>query len=202
VSDLRTPGTTKEDLMSTVAAQPFSGTFRADPVHSSIAFAIRHSGVYTYRGSLSDVGATLHADDAGTTLDGCGRVDSISVVEPPAFRAHVLGPDFFDAERHPEIAFSSTEVRLARDGRAEVDGELSIRGVTRLVTATGRYEGPRADVFGGEVAGLHLQTSFDRRDFGFDWQMEMPDGDAGLGWDVELEIDLRLARDDDGGEEW
>lgn len=186
--------------MSAVAAQPFSGTYRADPVHSSFAFAVRHSGLYRYRGSLSDVAATLRADGAAPTLEGSAGVDSISIVEPAEFRAHVLGPDFFDAESHPQTTFRSTEVRLAGDGRAEVDGELTIRGVTRPVAATGRYEAPRPGAFGGEVAGLQLQTSFDRRDFGFDWQMELPGGGDALGWDVELDIELRLERDDEGGE--
>jgi polyisoprenoid-binding protein YceI len=182
--------------MSAVAAQPFSGTYRADRAHSSFAFSVRHSGVYTYRGSLSDVTATLRADGAAPTLEGSARVDSISVVEPPAMRAMVLGPDFFDAERHPEITFRSTAVRLASDGRAEVDGELTIKGVTRPISAIGRYGSPRPDAFGGEVAGLQLQTSFDRRDFGFDWQMELPDGGDTVGWDVELDVELWLKRAD------
>lgn len=183
--------------MSTVAPHPFSGTFRADPVHSSFGFAVTHSGVYRYRGSLSDVAATLRADGDATTLEGTARVESISIVEPPEFRANVLGPDFFDVERHPEVTFRSTDVRLADDGRAEVDGELTIRGVTRPVTATGRYEAPRPAPFGGDAAGLQLGTTFDRRDFGFEWQMELPDGGDVLGWDVELDIELRLVRDDE-----
>jgi polyisoprenoid-binding protein YceI len=107
----------------------------------------------------------------------------------------VLGPDFFDAERHPQITFRSRAVRLADDGRAEVDGELTIRGVTHPVTATGHYAPPRPSSF-GEVAGLQLHTSFDRRDFGFDWQMELPGGGNAVGWDVEVDIDLLLTRED------
>ena len=129
--------------MATVAAQPFSGTYRAQPVPSTFAFAVRHSGVFWYRGSLSDVTATLRGDGDALALEGSARVDSISVVEPAAMRASVLGPEFFDAERHPEITFRSTAIRLADDGRAEVDGELTIRGVTRPVTASGRYASPR-----------------------------------------------------------
>ena len=181
--------------MSTVAAQPFSGTYRAQPQPSSFAFAVRHSGVFWYRGSLSDVAATLRADGDGLTLEGSARVDSISVVNPPAMRASVLGPDFFDAERHPEIMFRSTAVRLADDGRAEVDGELTIRGVTRPVSAGGHYAAPRLAAF-GEVAGLQLQTSFDRREFGFEWQMELPGGGDAVSWDVEMDIDLLLKRED------
>ena len=104
--------------MATVAAQPFSGTYRAQPVPSSFAFAVRHSGVFWYRGSLSDVTATLRGDGDALALEGSARVESISVVEPAAMRASVLGPEFFDAEHHPEITFRSTAVRLADDGRA------------------------------------------------------------------------------------
>ena len=125
--------------MSTVAVQPFAGTYRAQPAPSTFAFAVRHSGVFWYRGSLSDVAATLPGDGDALALEGSARVDSISVVEPAAMRASVLGPEFFDAERHPEITFRSMEVHLDDDGLVAVDGELTIRGVTRPVTASGRY---------------------------------------------------------------
>jgi polyisoprenoid-binding protein YceI len=181
--------------MASVAVQPFSGTYRAQPVASSFAFAVRHSGVFWYRGSLSDVAATLRGDGDDVALEGSARVDSISVVEPPAMRASVLGPDFFDTDRHPEITFRSTAVRLADDGQAEVDGVLTIRGVTRPVTASGDYAPPRPSGF-GEVAGLQLRTSFDRREFGFEWQMELPGGGDAVGWDVQVDIDLLLKRED------
>ncbi|HEY1479029.1 MAG TPA: YceI family protein [Gaiellales bacterium] len=180
--------------MSTVAANPFSGTYLALPEPSSFAFAVRHSGVFRYRGSFSDVSATLHGD--GLTLEGSARVDSISVVEPAAMRASVLGPAFFDAERHPEITFRSTEIRLGDDDRLQVDGELELRGIARPVSASGRYARPRMASF-GEVAGLQLRTVFDRREFGFEWQMELPGGGNAVGWDVEVEIDLLLRRLDD-----
>jgi polyisoprenoid-binding protein YceI len=180
--------------MPALAVQPFSGTYRAQPALSSFAFAVRHSGVFWYRGTPSDVAATLRGDADALALEGSARVDSISVVEPPAMRTSVLGPEFFDAERHPEITFRSTAVRLADDGRAEIDGELMIRGVTRPVSARGRYAAPRLASF-GEVAGLQLQTSFDRREFGFEWQTELPGGGDAVGWDVEVDIDLLLTRD-------
>ncbi|HEY6888330.1 MAG TPA: YceI family protein [Solirubrobacter sp.] len=181
--------------MSSVATQPFSGTFRAQPEPSSFAFAVRHTGVFWFRGSLSDVTATLRGDGDTLALEGAARVESVSVTEPAAMRASVLGPEFFDAEHHPEITFRSTELRLADDGRAEVDGELTIRGVTRPVSAGGSYSAPRASSF-GEVAGLQLKTSFDRRDFGFLWQMELPGGGDAVGWDVEVDIDLLLIREE------
>src|SRR3954471_15465349 len=110
--------------MAAIAVQPFAGTYRAVSVPSTFAFAVHHSGVFHYRGTLPDVAATLSADGDALALEGSARVESISVVEPPAMRESVLGPAFFDAERHPEITFRSTAIRLADDGRADVDGEL------------------------------------------------------------------------------
>ena len=181
--------------MSSVAAQPFTGTYHARPEPSSFVFAVRHSGVFWYRGSLSDVAATLRADGDALELEGSARVESISVVEPAAMRASVLGPEFFDAERHPEIIFRSTAIRLSGDGRAEVDGELTMRGVTRSVLASGDYAPPRESSF-GEIAGLQLHATIDRREFGFDWQAELPGGGDAVSWDVEVDIDLLLLRDD------
>jgi polyisoprenoid-binding protein YceI len=180
--------------MSSVAPHPFSGTYRAQPVASTFAFAVRHSGVFWYRGSLSDVTATLHGDADGLTLEGSARVDSISVVEPAAMRASVLGPTFFNAEHHPEITFRSTTIRLADEGQVEIDGELTIRGVTRSINATGRYAEPRPSSF-GEIAGLELHASVDRRQFGFGWQMQLPGGGDALGWNIQLDIDLLLTGD-------
>jgi polyisoprenoid-binding protein YceI len=180
--------------MASVAVQPFSGTFRAQPEPSTFAFGVRHSAVFWYRGSLSDVTATLRGEGDALTLEGSARVESISVVQPAALRAHLLAPEFFDAERHPEIAFRSTAIRLAEDGTAEVDGELTIRGVTRPIAATGRYDAPRPAPY-GEVAGLQLQATFDRREFGFEWQAELPGGGLTLGWDVEVNIDLLFIRE-------
>jgi polyisoprenoid-binding protein YceI len=181
--------------MASGAAQPFSGNYHAQPVVSTFAFAVRHSGVFWYRGSLSDVAGTLRGDGDDLILEGSAGVASISVVEPAAMREHVLGPEFFDADHHPEITFRSTAIRLAADRSVELDGELTIRGITRPVTASGNYASPRPSSF-GKIAGLQLHASIDRREFGFDWQMELPGGGDAVSWDVEVDIDLLLIRED------
>jgi polyisoprenoid-binding protein YceI len=181
--------------MASVAVQPFTGTYLALAEPSTFAFGVRHSGVFWYRGSLSDVAATLRGDGDTLALEGLARVDSISVVEPAAMRASVLGPEFFDVEHHPEITFRSTDVAFDSDGLVALDGELTIRGVTRPVAASGHYAPPRPSSF-GEIAGLQLHAAFDRREFGFDWQLELPGGGIAVGWEVEVDIDLLLRRED------
>lgn len=185
--------------MSSISTQPFAGTFRAQSEVSTFAFAVRHSGVFRFRGVLTDVAATLSGDgDGALALEGAARVDSISIVEPAPMRASVVGPEFFDAERHPEVTFRSTAIRLGDYRRVEVDGELTMRGVTRSITADGEYAAPRQVAF-GEAAGMRLQTTIDRRDWGFDWQMPLPGGGDAVAWDVELDIDLLFLREDADG---
>jgi polyisoprenoid-binding protein YceI len=178
----------------TTAVQPYSGTWTADPVHSSFGFAVEYAGTGTFRGTLDDVTATLSAGDDGLALAGAARVESISIRSPEQFRAHVLGPDFFDAETHPEVTFRSSRVELADDGTARLDGELTIAGTTRPVAIAGTWSEPVPAAGGGLRAGLELATVIDRRDFGFDWQMELPGGGEALAYDVTLEVDLYVVQ--------
>jgi polyisoprenoid-binding protein YceI len=176
----------------TTAVQPYSGTYSTDPVHSSFGFAVDYAGTGKFRGTLDDVSATLTAGDDGLALEGSARVESISIKTPPQFRGHVLGSEFFDAENHPEVTFRSTGVELEEDGTARLDGELTIAGVTHPVAIAGTWTEPVAAAGGGLRAGLELATVVDRRDFGFDWQMELPGGGDALAYDVTLEVSLQL----------
>ena len=177
--------------MSDIATQPFAGTYQASPVPSTFAFKIRHSGTFWFRGVMPEARATLRADGDGLVLEGAAKVESISVFEPAEMRAHLLAPDFFDAAEHPDVVFRSTDLRLRDDGCLDLDGELTIKGITRPIQARGHWSGPRQAAF-GEVVGLSLEATFDRREFGFDWQAAMPDGGDAVGWEVELEVDLLL----------
>ena len=179
--------------MSTVAVQPFWGIYRVQPVPSTFAFAVRHSGVFSYRGSFSDVTATLRGDGDALELEGSARVESISVVEPPAMRASLLGPEFFDAERHPELVYESDSFR--RDGdEVVVDGRLTIKGETRPVEARGALVGPLEDPMGNTKLGLELKAVVDRTEFGLKWQAPMPKGGVALGHEVTLNVDLELLK--------
>jgi polyisoprenoid-binding protein YceI len=184
----------------TTAVQAFTGTYRAQPTASTVAFAIRHSDVFWFRGSIGDVDATLTQEGDNLILEGSARVDSISIVDPPEMRASVLGASFFEADHHPELTFRSADLRLTDDGRLDLDGNLTIRGTTHPVTATGHFAAPRQSSF-GEIAGLDLQATLDRRNFGLDWQAELPEGGNAVGWEVEVSIDLLLLRATDGAED-
>lgn len=177
------------------AVQPFTGVYELDRPHSTVQFAVRHVQVSTFRASFADVSARLAVEDGAITLEGRVLAESISILEPPEFRDHVVrGSDFFDADAHPLVTFRSTGVELRDDGTAIVSGELTIRGVSRPVTASGTYQAPREDPFGTCRAGLDLRATLDRRSWGMDWQLPLPDGGDALGWDVEVTVQLELTR--------
>lgn len=174
--------------MSTTAPAPLAGRYGADPVHSSFGFSVRYQGVSLFRGTLDDVDASL----ADGRLAGTAKVDSISIRTPEQFRAHVLAEDFFDAERHPEVTFTSAGLDTREDGTASVAGELTIKGVTRPVQATGTWTVPATDAFGKTRGHLHLEAQIDRTEWGMNWNMALPSGGNVLANEVTLTVDLSL----------
>ncbi len=171
-----------------VATPALAGSYVADPVHSTFAFAVRYQGVSLFRGSLTDVTATLRDG----RLEGVAKVESISVRTPEQFRAHLLSPEFFGAEQHPEITFTSSQLDLREDGTAVVAGELTIKGITRPVQATGTWSAPAADAFGNTRAHLSLEAVVDRTEFDMSWNMPLPSGGNALANEVSLSVELSL----------
>jgi len=183
----------------TTATQPFTGTFIADPVHSSFGFGVLYSGTGKFRGTLDDVSATVTADADGVAIEGTAEVESISIRTPQQFRDHVLSADFFDVANHPHVAFRSTHVELTDDGRAILDGELTIRGTTLPVHAEGSWA-PEGELFGQRKAGLRLEATVDRTAYGLNWNADLPTGGKALANDVTLTVELALLPADAGEE--
>ena len=175
-------------------AVPVTGeVFDLDPTHSTVQFAVRHVGVSMFRGSFDDVDAQLTFAERTAELRAQAVVASISITDPD-FRAHVVdGDDFFAAGESPVITFRSTEVVLT-DDQAKVVGELTIRGVSQAVRAQGLFTAPVQDPFGNTRLGLELGATIDRRQFGLNWQMALPDGGDALGWDVAVTAQLEFTR--------
>jgi polyisoprenoid-binding protein YceI len=171
------------------------GTYDLDGTHSTVEFAIRHLGVSTFRASFGDVEARLTIEAGVAELEARAVVESVSIVDPPDFREHVVqGQDFFAADDHPLITFRSNSLDLDEDGPAIVVGELTIRGVSRQVTARGTFSPPTEDPFGGYRVGLALAATIDRKEWGMDWQTPLPNGGDALGWQVAVSAHLELTR--------
>jgi polyisoprenoid-binding protein YceI len=174
--------------MATATAPLLASNYNADPVHSSFGFAVRYQGVSLFKGTLSDVAASL----TDGRLEGTAKVESISIRTPDQFRQHVLGGEFFDAANHPEVRFTSSDVELREDGTVSVAGELTIRGITRPVHATGTWIAPAADAFGNRRGHLNLEAVVDRTEFDMNWNMALPSGGNVLANDVTLTVELSL----------
>jgi polyisoprenoid-binding protein YceI len=169
--------------MTTIEQQE-TGTFVSDPVHSRVGFEVPYA-VATFSGEVTDFTASL----VDGHLEGSAKIESITLNDEN-LQAHVLSPEFFDAERHPVLTFSGD---LVRDGdRATVDGEITMKGITRPATLEGTIVGPTVDHFGKTRIGLKLETVVDRTEFDMKWNMPLPNGEPALGNEVTLKADLTL----------
>ena len=169
--------------MSTIEQQA-TGTFAADPVHSHVGFEVSYA-VATFSGEVTDFTATL----VDGHLEGSAKIDSIRLKDEN-LTAHVLSPEFFDAERHPVLTFSGD---LVRNGdKATIDGEITMKGITQPAKLEGTIVGPTVDHFGATRIGLKLETVVDRTAFDMKWNMPLPNGEPALGNEVTLKADLTL----------
>ena len=179
-------------MNSTILTIAPAGTWSLDPVHSRVDFEVSYLAG-TFKGHFNEIGAKLTVDGEHATLEGTTKVASVDVNEEN-LSAHLQGPDFFDAERYPELRFSAEDVRLDGDGQVSVDGELTIKGVTKPVTVTGTVTAPIADPYGNERIGLNLTTKIDRTDFGINWNNPLPSGEPSLANHVTILAELQFVK--------
>jgi polyisoprenoid-binding protein YceI len=170
-----------------------TGTYGIDSVHSSAAFEVTHNEISTFRGTFGEVDATLDVSDDATQLTGAVKVESIDV-DYEDLRAHLLSPEFFDVERHPDVRFASSDLAIADDGTVELRGELTINATTKPIEARGAIKGPVVGPDGKDHLALDFETVVNRHDYGMGWNMDLPDGRKVLGDDVKLIVHLELIR--------
>jgi polyisoprenoid-binding protein YceI len=162
-----------------------TGTWKADTVHSSVAFEVSYA-VATFSGEVRDFEASLEDGK----LTGVAQIGSLTVKDEN-LEAHLLSPEFFDAERNPEVRFESSSIK--RDGdKVTVDGEITIKGITKPATLTGTITGPAIDHFGANRVGFKLETTIDRTEHDIKWNMPLPSGEPALANEVTLKADLTL----------
>jgi polyisoprenoid-binding protein YceI len=167
------------------------GTWALDPVHSTVGFEVGYL-VGTFKGQFRDVDGRLEVDESGARLEGSARVASVDVKDEN-LAAHLQSPDFFDAEAHPELGFSADAIAI--DGRTvTVDGEITIKGVTRPVVVTGTVAEPLTDPYGNERIGLAVSTTVDRTEFGVSWNNPLPGGKPALADEVRIVGDLAFVK--------
>ena len=162
-----------------------TGTWKADTVHSRVAFEVPYA-VATFSGEVPEFEATLENGQ----LKGVAKIESIHVKEEN-LQAHLLSPEFFDAERNPELTFVSKNIKREGD-TIEIEGDLTIKGITKPATLSGLATGPSVDHFGATRFGITAQTTIDRTEFDINWNMPLPNGEPALKNEVTLKADLTL----------
>jgi polyisoprenoid-binding protein YceI len=177
--------------------QASTSTWNIDPVHTVAEFKVRHMAISNVKGQFAKVAGSLILDThdlANSRVEA--TIDATSIETRDAGRdAHLKGVDFFDVERFPTLTFKSTVIRLVRLGELAVEGELTIRDVTRKVVFN--VEGPtppEKDPWGNSRVAVSAVTKISRKDFGLVWNATLESGGILVGDDVAITLDVQFVR--------
>lgn len=182
-----------------LALTELDGMYHLDPAHSSIAFVARHAGIAKVRG-------TFESFHGWALIDGAQPVHSALLVSVKVSSinsrdanrdGHLRSPDFFDVARFPAITFVGTDFRITGENLVEVDGDLTVRDVTRPVRVSFEYEGGAKDPFGNERIGFTGSTTISRADFGLTWNAVLETGGVLVSDAVKLEFEVSAIKQAD-----
>jgi polyisoprenoid-binding protein YceI len=176
-----------------------AGTWSLDARHSSVMFKVRHLGLANVRGRFNRFDAALRVGDslAETEVEGIVELSSVDTNEP-ARDGHLLGTDFFAAERNPRMTFRSTGIRDAGAGGYVLDGELTLNGVTRPLNLAVEFYGVETlPADGSTRAGFSATTTVDRDEFGVDFNVPLGIDRFAIGKKVAVELELQFVAPED-----
>ena len=166
------------------------GTWTIDPTHSDASFTVRHMMVSKVRGSFRTVAGAIvtAADPLASSATATIELASLDTNNEQRDN-HVRSADFFDVANHPRMTFVSTALRPAGDG-FELDGKLTLHGVTKPVTLALEINGIGPDGYGGTRIGFSASGKIDRTDFGVSYNGPIPGGGSVLSDSVTLNIEV------------
>jgi polyisoprenoid-binding protein YceI len=184
--------------MSTLAApQTSTTTWNIDPVHSVAEFKVKHMMISNVKGQFPKVTGALTLDESDLTNSRAeASIEAASIETRDSQRdAHLKSPDFFDVEKFPALSFKSTGIKLVRDGELAVEGNLTIRGVSRKVVFS--VEGPTPpakDPWGNTRVAVSATTKINRKDFGLTWNAALETGGILVGDEVTITLDVQFVK--------
>jgi polyisoprenoid-binding protein YceI len=177
--------------------QTATTTWNIDPVHSTAEFKVRHMMITNVKGQFTAVTGVVKLDEGDVTNSRVeATIEAGSINTRDADRdTHLKSADFFDVEKFPTLSFASTRVTKTGEGELAVEGDLSIRGVTRKVVFA--VEGPTAeakDPWGNTRMGFSATTKINRKDFGLTWNAALETGGILVGDEVTLTLDVEAVK--------
>jgi polyisoprenoid-binding protein YceI len=172
-----------------------AGTWNVDPVHSEVSFVVRHMMVSKVRGRFDTFSATVVTGDDPLKSSVTASVDLSSVnTGSPDRDNHIRSADFFHVEQHPTMTFQSTGVRQHGDD-FHLDGDLTLRGVTKPVTFKLEVNGFGPDAYGGTRAGFSATTEINRNDWGVSYNGPIPGGGVAVSEKVTITLEIEAVLD-------
>jgi polyisoprenoid-binding protein YceI len=184
--------------MSTAAQpEPSTSTWQIDPVHSTAQFKVRHLMISNVKGEFTAIKGTLQLDSSDvtkSTVEAVIDANSINTREPQR-DTHLKSADFLEVEKFSTINFKSTRVTKKAGGEFEVEGYLTIHGVTGKVKVDVEApSAPQKDPWGGTRIGVEASTKINRKDFGLVWNATLESGGFMVGDEVAITLDVQFVR--------
>jgi polyisoprenoid-binding protein YceI len=174
---------------------PAAGTYTLDANHKRVGFVARHLMVSKVRGNFETADATIVVGEDPLQSSVTASIQTTSVNTNAADRDnHLRGGDFFDSEKYPTIEFRSTGLKSWDNGEFVLDGELTIKDVTKPVELKVEFEGADKDPYGRDVFGFSATTEIDREDWGLTWNMALESGGVMVSKKIKIEIEGEAIR--------
>jgi polyisoprenoid-binding protein YceI len=175
-------------------AIPPAGTYELDQIHTVVGFAARHM-LSKVRGQFTDFSGTIEVADSpeGSRVDVEVKTESITTHTAKRDQ-HLMSGDFLEIEKHPVLRFTSTAVRPTGGTSFELDGDLTIKDITRPVTLSGEFLGWGPNMEGKPMFAASAKTTIDREDWDMTWNMAVETGGFLVGKKVDLEIEVEAHR--------
>jgi polyisoprenoid-binding protein YceI len=170
-----------------------TGTWKVDPVHSSVEFQVKHLGIATVKGKFKEFEGTVEAGPDGAKAYGTVKTASVDTGEPQRDE-HLRSADFFEVDTYPEIDFRSTAIRTTGEGELEIDGELTIHGVTKSITLQAEIEGTEVDMQGNDRVGLSASGQINRSEYDIKFNAALGSGNVVVSDKVKILVDISAVR--------
>lgn len=172
-----------------------TGIYNVDPSHSRVEFAVKHLGIATVKGTFATFEGTFEAGEDLASSKAYGTVQVASVDTKENQRdEHLRSGDFFDAENHPQITFESTAIRPTGDDEFEIDGNLTIRGVTNPITLEVEVQGTEEDPWGNQRVGLEVKGQLKRGEYGMTFNQALGSGNVLVSDKVKIALDISAVK--------
>ena len=174
---------------------PTAGTYVLDAAHKRVGFVVRHLMVSKVRGNFAEAEATITIGDDPLQSAVAATIRTASVETGQADRDnHLRTGDFFEAEKYPTMEYRSTGIKSFEGNEFVLEGELTIKDVTRPVDLVVEFEGVGRSPYGFDVFGFSATAEIDREDWGLTYNMALEQGGVMIGKKVKIEIEGEAIR--------